>query len=54
MDDDIANMDKVKVVRLPERYGLIRARVKGYEESVGEVLFRAPQLLTLAGACVLG
>lgn len=30
--------EKVKIVRATERQGLIRARLRGYREAVGEVL----------------
>eukprot|EP00051_Salpingoeca_urceolata_P002861 m.53348 g.53348 ORF g.53348 m.53348 type:complete len:593 (-) comp12374_c1_seq2:136-1914(-) len=36
--DDIKNMQKIKYVREDDRIGLIRARVRGYEESCGDVL----------------
>ena len=38
LDDEVALMPKTKVVRMPERGGLIRAKVFGVEHSTGEVL----------------
>eukprot|EP00051_Salpingoeca_urceolata_P035793 m.31365 g.31365 ORF g.31365 m.31365 type:complete len:582 (+) comp9726_c0_seq1:37-1782(+) len=38
LDKDVARLPKVRVIRLPERVGLIRAKVRGAKEAKGDVL----------------
>ena len=39
LTDYVAHFDKLKLIRLPSRQGLIRARLRGAEEANGDVLF---------------
>ena len=37
LEDQLQQFEKVKVVRMPQREGLVRARLRGAEVSRGEV-----------------